>query len=300
MTTRTLSAHSLAVDHQDIEARFNVMVNGRVAAVNATAVHAILALDEAHGHLVNARVVASAPPSERWYRLLNQFRPEAPVPQSAPTGPLAEIGEHADRFARNLFVAAAAFLAAEANDLEDRISLLTGDRRQEEIRGRLEDIADKVGDAADTLIGQVEDGTWQEFSHNVPSGSGLPQLEEARQSTRPRHMRAVGRAAWSAAAGSASVVITILGENLRRNTSQTIVIIVAVALLICLGLLLGSAWTTQALQPKLRRQAEERRRLNEEWSAIHTARQQRGKCPRCASALSERDWYEDELPDDDN
>ena len=69
------------------------------------------------------------------------------------------------------------------------------------------------------------------------------------------------------------------------------VLLVAGALLVCLGLLLGTAWTIQAVQPKLRRQAEERRRLNEEWSAVRTAHQQRTECPRCASPLSERDWY---------
>jgi hypothetical protein len=62
-------------------------------------------------------------------------------------------------------------------------------------------------------------------------------------------------------------------------------------LLVCFGLLLGATWTTQALRPKLRRQAEERRRLNAEWSAVRTARRQRGQCPRCASPLSEQDWY---------
>ena len=61
--------------------------------------------------------------------------------------------------------------------------------------------------------------------------------------------------------------------------------------LISLGLLLGATWTTQALQPTLRRRAEERRRLNEEWSAVRTARRQRGTCPRCANPLSERDWF---------
>ena len=60
-------------------------------------------------------------------------------------------------------------------------------------------------------------------------------------------------------------------------------------LLVCLGMLLGSTWTIQALQPKLRRQAEERRRLNEEWAAVRTARRQRGECPRCGSPFSERD-----------
>jgi hypothetical protein len=53
----------------------------------------------------------------------------------------------------------------------------------------------------------------------------------------------------------------------------------------------GSTWTIQALQPKLHQQAEERRRLNEEWLAVRTARRQRGECPRCGSPLSERDWF---------
>lgn len=67
--------------------------------------------------------------------------------------------------------------------------------------------------------------------------------------------------------------------------------LVAGMLLVCLGLLLGASWTIQAVQPKLRRQAEERRRLNEEWSAVRTARRQRAECPHCATQLSERDWY---------
>lgn len=62
-------------------------------------------------------------------------------------------------------------------------------------------------------------------------------------------------------------------------------------LLVCLGLLLGATWTTQAFQPKLRRQAEERRRLNDEWLAVRTARRQRGTCPRCGNPLSEQNWY---------
>jgi uncharacterized paraquat-inducible protein A len=75
-------------------------------------------------------------------------------------------------------------------------------------------------------------------------------------------------------------------------------------LLVCLGLLFGSTWTVQALRPKLDRQAEERRRLNEEWLAVRTARRQRGVCPRCGSPLSERNWYNaptviDDQPDDD-
>jgi hypothetical protein len=81
--------------------------------------------------------------------------------------------------------------------------------------------------------------------------------------------------------------------------------VLGAVLLVCLGLLLGSTWTVQVLQHKLRRQAEERRKLNEEWSVVRTARQQRGKCPRCARPLSDRDWsvaprpVEDPLDDDD-
>jgi cell division protein FtsL len=70
----------------------------------------------------------------------------------------------------------------------------------------------------------------------------------------------------------------------------TIEVLVAIVL-VCVGILLGTTWTTEALQPKLRRQADERRRLNEEWSAIRTARRQHGTCPRCASLLTERNRY---------
>jgi hypothetical protein len=67
-------------------------------------------------------------------------------------------------------------------------------------------------------------------------------------------------------------------------------VVLGAGLLVCLGLLLGASWTTQALQPRLRKQAEERRRLNEEWSAVRAARRQR-ECPRCGSLLAERNWY---------
>jgi sulfite exporter TauE/SafE len=75
-------------------------------------------------------------------------------------------------------------------------------------------------------------------------------------------------------------------------------------LLVCLGLLLGTSWTIQALQPTLRRQAEERRKLNEEWTALRTARQQRNVCPRCGGTLAGWSWYTapiivEDPPDDD-
>jgi hypothetical protein len=80
--------------------------------------------------------------------------------------------------------------------------------------------------------------------------------------------------------------------------------VLSAVLLVCLGVLFGATWTIQVLQPKLRRQAEQRRRLNEEWSAVRAARRQRRECPRCGRLLTELDWYlaptvvEDRLDDD--
>lgn len=78
-----------------------------------------------------------------------------------------------------------------------------------------------------------------------------------------------------------------------RDTPQSPVILQVLSgvLLVCLGVLLGATWTTQALQPRLRRQAEERRRLNAEWLAVRTARRKLGRCPRCGSLLTELEWY---------
>lgn len=75
-------------------------------------------------------------------------------------------------------------------------------------------------------------------------------------------------------------------------------------LFVCVGLLLGATWTIQALDPKLRRQAEERRRLNEEWAIVRAARQQQNVCPRCGVLLAECYWYVAPMivnnpPDDD-
>jgi hypothetical protein len=62
---------------------------------------------------------------------------------------------------------------------------------------------------------------------------------------------------------------------------------------VCFGMLLGTAWTIQATQPKLRRQAEERRRLNAEWQAVRHARHsaQLIRCPRCGYPLSQGALY---------
>jgi hypothetical protein len=68
-------------------------------------------------------------------------------------------------------------------------------------------------------------------------------------------------------------------------------------------MLLGTTWSVQATQPKLRRQAEERRRLNAEWQAVRYAQRstQLIRCPRCGYPLSERSLYfDDDEPDDDD
>lgn len=80
-------------------------------------------------------------------------------------------------------------------------------------------------------------------------------------------------------------------ESSWRNQPQSTVTIevLGAVLLVCLGLLLGSSWTIQALQSNLRQQAAERRRLNAEWAAVSTVRKRRGRCPRCGIPLSEQD-----------
>jgi hypothetical protein len=75
-------------------------------------------------------------------------------------------------------------------------------------------------------------------------------------------------------------------------------------LLILFGTLLGATWSNQFNHTQLRRQAAERRRLNEEWVAIRTIRQEQSECPRCGYALSGQNWYfiptaVEERPDDD-
>ncbi len=67
--------------------------------------------------------------------------------------------------------------------------------------------------------------------------------------------------------------------------------VLSAALLVCLGVLLGTTWTTQLLQPRLGRQADDRRRLNQEWLAVRAARRQWAVCPRCGNLLTERDWW---------
>jgi Pyruvate/2-oxoacid:ferredoxin oxidoreductase delta subunit len=72
----------------------------------------------------------------------------------------------------------------------------------------------------------------------------------------------------------------------------------------CLGMLLGTTLTIQASQPRLRRQVEERRRLNAEWQAVREAQQsmQLVRCRRCGYVLPDQTRYieEEDDPDDDD
>jgi hypothetical protein len=74
------------------------------------------------------------------------------------------------------------------------------------------------------------------------------------------------------------------GETSWRDTPPCTMTLLSwvllVGILISLGLLMGWFWwfwTNRTLQPKLRQQAEERRRLNEEWAALRAAHRQQGQ-----------------------
>ena len=200
---------------------------------------------------------------------------------------------------------ASGYLSVEEDDRDDRIALLPTDRLQEGTRTQVDAIAYQVGDPAEALPGRVEE-SWE----SEPS-----ELDEARQPTRSGGMHTAGkprmaapttpppsgdrppllsRTAWSTAACVAVALSTagtlvFLGQSWRQNTGTIQVLVLGVLLLACLGLLLKATWTIQALQPKLRQQAEERRRLNKEWRAVRTVRRHQGECPHCARPLSKQD-----------
>jgi hypothetical protein len=73
---------------------------------------------------------------------------------------------------------------------------------------------------------------------------------------------------------------------------------------LCVGMLLGTTFTVQAIRPEFRRQARERRRLNAEWQAIQQAEQliQPTRCPRCGHLVAQAALYDavEEEPDFDD
>jgi hypothetical protein len=282
-----LGAHALKMNTPARQARFGVLVNGCVAHVRAISVHAVLALDEAHDHLVTARVVAVSLPSQRWHHLLDHLSSEVFPPESPPAGSGPDNDEHTDRFAHGLFTAAAAFLAAEANDLEDRIPLLGDEHHTKEIRERLQHIADQVGQTTDALIEELENRTWRQLP-KIRSQASDPSPPELTPPPTPGSRPTLAKMVLPMAAGSLGVVIAIIVDNLRRNAPLTMVIITSAGLLICLGLLLGGSWTRQALRADYRLRAEQRRQLSEQWQALRAAHHH-NRCPRCTSPLSPYD-----------
>ena len=89
-------------------------------------------------------------------------------------------------------------------------------------------------------------------------------------------------------------------------SSTTTLQVLGSILSICLGILLGSTWTIQIVQVKLRRCASERRRLNEEWLAIREAqaaihkRYPRTNCARCGYSWDNFDLCYEQIDDWDD
>jgi hypothetical protein len=86
-----------------------------------------------------------------------------------------------------------------------------------------------------------------------------------------------------------------------RDVPQSAMIeqLLGALLLICLGLLLGTTWTIQAVQPKLNRQAAQRQRLNEEWATIYSIRRAQARCPRCGFPQADVGLYSGQPPIED-
>lgn len=73
---------------------------------------------------------------------------------------------------------------------------------------------------------------------------------------------------------------------------MTTLLLVAAAVLICIGGLLGASWTTQMLETVSRRHAAERRVLDEAWRALEASRHRQGqvRCAHCDRRLTGSGW----------
>lgn len=141
-----------------------------LAATRAVGDRAILLLNEAHKLLLNARIVAAPPPSDRWFELMKELA-NAPLGGEATNlGPSAT----ADRLSESLLNTAAMFLALEASDVEDQACLLSPDNPNVE---RLEEIATEVGEMADVLLARVEDAAWRN-AEVLADGAGPSQASQ--------------------------------------------------------------------------------------------------------------------------
>jgi hypothetical protein len=157
LTVTFPNTHAMAVDNQDnvLEVRPVTHV-GLLAEVDALAFPAVIALNEAHGILVNAGAVTRPPPSDQWYRLIEQLTEHRRL--SGETSMPSFAGDDAadlKQGKRRLYVGAAAFLVAEAHHLEDHCAALADNAAQTAIRG-LSQIADQARAAADALLQRAE------------------------------------------------------------------------------------------------------------------------------------------------
>lgn len=154
------NTHAMAVDNQDNvfgahPASLNVHLALR-AEVDELAFQVVIALNEAHEVLVNAGAVTTPPPSDRWYRLIEQLTEQRRPAGGGLTFPPASEDAVDLKRQKRLYVGAAAFLAAEAHHLEDHCATLSDDAGQTVVRD-LSQIADQARDAADVLLKRAED-----------------------------------------------------------------------------------------------------------------------------------------------
>lgn len=133
------------------------------SVIDAVGIHAVMALNQAHGHLVKARVVTGPPPSDKWYRLLGQLERDLPSTERLSASSCDNNTANVGQQVCELLVGTAAFFASEASDLEDQIALLPDDPEHKTLRARLTSIANQAGYTADALLDHAEDGAWQEL-----------------------------------------------------------------------------------------------------------------------------------------
>jgi hypothetical protein len=132
LTVAVLNPHAMAVENDVFKMRPvpPEVRDALLAAVDALALHAVISLNKAHGLLVNAGAVIGPPPSDQWYRLIEQLTERQDV-----------VGRNQQE--RRLCVGAAAFLAAEAHRLEDHCAALSDDAGQTVVQERVQKIVQR-------------------------------------------------------------------------------------------------------------------------------------------------------------
>jgi hypothetical protein len=198
-----------------------------LAAVDALALHAVISLNEAHGLLVNAGAVIGPPPSDQWYRLIEQLTERQDV-----------VGRNQQE--RRLCVGAAAFLAAEAHHLEDHCAALSDDAGQTVVQERVQKIADQVRDAVDGLLTHAEHLEQCTIPAPWPLSTGISRIsvESGGRSARPWFL--------SAALVALVVIYGIVGKSITAFSHPKSVIVL---LFVIVPILLTLTWYLQARHP---------------------------------------------------